>query len=223
MVVRSGFNSAKGKLMSSILYPKPTAFHFNRDSYRFMGVMFCLALIGMAVSLYFLISRKASPKDIVMGALEVIVTAVPPALPLAMTVGTSFAIHRLKTNYKIFCISPPRINVAGMLKLMCFDKTGTLTEEGLDLMGVKPITKKPKFANGVNNMNVPLMYTNTISRTDEFKKNVNDDDQLKQVFVYGMAACHGLTFVRGELVGDPLEVKIFNATGFVSLFLFYKC
>lgn len=42
MVVRTGFSSAKGKLMSSILYPKPTTFNFNRDSYRFVGIMFIL-------------------------------------------------------------------------------------------------------------------------------------------------------------------------------------
>ncbi len=36
----------------------------------------------------------------------------------------------------IFCISPPRINIGGKLKLICFDKTGTLTEDGLDLWGI---------------------------------------------------------------------------------------
>jgi cation-transporting P-type ATPase 13A2 len=55
---------------------------------------------------------------------------VPPALPAAMTVGTVFAINRLKKK-KIFCISPPRVNVAGRVNLMVFDKTGTLTEDGL--------------------------------------------------------------------------------------------
>jgi len=46
---------------------------------------------------------------------------VPPAMPAAMTVGTVYAQSRLR-NKGIFCISPPRINVCGKLKLMCFDK-----------------------------------------------------------------------------------------------------
>lgn len=46
---------------------------------------------------------------------------VPPAMPAAMTVGTVYAQSRLQRN-GIFCISPPRINVCGKLKLMCFDK-----------------------------------------------------------------------------------------------------
>ncbi len=62
---------------------------------------------------------------------------VPPALPAAMTVGTVYAQNRLKKKL-IYCISPPRINISGKLKLVCFDKTGTLTEDGLDLWGVLP-------------------------------------------------------------------------------------
>jgi cation-transporting ATPase 13A2 len=63
---------------------------------------------------------------------------VPPALPAAMTVGTVFAINRLK-NKKIFCISPPRVNVSGRVNLMVFDKTGTLTEDGLQVFGYRGV------------------------------------------------------------------------------------
>ena len=54
-------------------------------------------------------------------ALDIITIVVPPALPAAMTVGTVYAQNRLKVA-NIFCISPPRINVCGKLKLFCFDK-----------------------------------------------------------------------------------------------------
>jgi cation-transporting ATPase 13A3/4/5 len=37
----------------------------------------------------------------------------------------------------IFCISPPRINVAGSVETFVFDKTGTLTEEGLSVFGFR--------------------------------------------------------------------------------------
>lgn len=47
-----------------------------------------------------------------------------------MTAGTVFALSRLKKK-RIYCISPPRVNVAGRVNLMVFDKTGTLTEDGL--------------------------------------------------------------------------------------------
>lgn len=31
-----------------------------------------------------------------------------------------------------------------------------------------------------------------------------------------MASCHSLTKIEGELSGDPLDLKMFNATGWVS-------
>lgn len=55
-----------------------------------------------------------------------------------MTAGTVFAISRLKKK-KIYCISPPRVNVSGRVNLMVFDKTGTLTEEGLHVFGFRGI------------------------------------------------------------------------------------
>lgn len=62
-----------------------------------------------------------------------------------MTVGTVYAQSRLKKR-SIYCISPPRINVCGKLKLVCFDKTGTLTEDGLDMWGVIPVDQHYQYA-----------------------------------------------------------------------------
>ena len=53
-----------------------------------------------------------------------------------MTAGTVFALSRLKKK-RIYCISPPRVNVAGRVNLMVFDKTGTLTEDGLQVYGFR--------------------------------------------------------------------------------------
>jgi cation-transporting ATPase 13A3/4/5 len=44
---------------------------------------------------------------IILRALDLITVVVPPALPTTMSIGTSFAIQRLKKS-GIFCISPPR-------------------------------------------------------------------------------------------------------------------
>lgn len=38
---------------------------------------------------------------------------------------------------------------------------------------------------------------------------------VKSAFVACMAACHSLTKIDGELCGDPLDLKMFNATGWV--------
>ncbi|PNJ69460.1 ATP13A4 isoform 4 [Pongo abelii] len=116
VVLQTGFNTAKGDLVRSILYPKPMNFKLYRDAIRFL---LCLE----------------PPEEVVRKALDVITIAVPPALPAALTTGIIYAQRRLKKR-GIFCISPQRINVCGQLNLVCFDKTGTLTRDGLDLWGV---------------------------------------------------------------------------------------
>uniref|UniRef100_A0A8C4GG71 P-type ATPase A domain-containing protein n=1 Tax=Dicentrarchus labrax TaxID=13489 RepID=A0A8C4GG71_DICLA len=39
---------------------------------------------------------------------------------------------------------------------------------------------------------------------------------VNSTFVVGMATCHSLTKIEGELSGDPLDLKMFSATGWVS-------
>jgi cation-transporting ATPase 13A2 len=62
-----------------------------------------------------------------------------------MTAGIVFSLSRLKKK-KIYCISPPRINVAGRVNMMVFDKTGTLTEDGLQVHGFRGVERV--FADG---------------------------------------------------------------------------
>jgi cation-transporting P-type ATPase 13A2 len=73
-----------------------------------------------------------------------------------MTAGTAFAISRLR-KHKIYCISPPRVNVTGRVNMMVFDKTGTLTEDGLQVYGFRGVQqaiinqrKKHVFGNFTN-------------------------------------------------------------------------
>ena len=89
-----------------------------------------LAVIGFLGTLPFMLDQGYDTAAIIDRSLDLLTITVPPALPAAMTIGTVFAINRLKKK-KIYCISPPRINVSGRVNLMVFDKTGTLTEDGL--------------------------------------------------------------------------------------------
>uniref|UniRef100_A0A7M4FZ47 Cation-transporting ATPase n=1 Tax=Crocodylus porosus TaxID=8502 RepID=A0A7M4FZ47_CROPO len=119
VVLQTGFNTAKGDLVRSILYPKPMNFKLYRDAFKF--------IVGLAQSV----------SDTITMALLLLTVPVPPAIPAALTTAIVYAQRRLK-HKKIFCISPQRINICGQINLVCFDKTGTLTEDGLDLWGVIP-------------------------------------------------------------------------------------
>ena len=57
MVVRTGFTTAKGELIRSIMFPKPMDFKFYRDSMRFIGLLFVVAACGMAYCVYMYVFR----------------------------------------------------------------------------------------------------------------------------------------------------------------------
>uniref|UniRef100_A0A673YCS1 Polyamine-transporting ATPase 13A3 n=1 Tax=Salmo trutta TaxID=8032 RepID=A0A673YCS1_SALTR len=193
VVVRTGFSTAKGQLVRSILYPKPTDFKLYRDAYLFLLCLVAIAGIGFVYSIVLSIMNKVPAKTIIIESLDIITITVPPALPAAMTAGIVYAQRRLK-RIGIFCISPQRINICGQLNLVCFDKTGTLTEDGLDLWGVQ------RVENG----------TFHLSEENAYKESL-----VKSQFVACMATCHSLTKIDGQLSGDPLDLKMFEATGWI--------
>ncbi len=134
MVVRTGFETAKGELVRSILYPKPMkGFRFYADAMKFVLLLFLFAAAGMAYVIYLYIKRGADLSKILLRSFDVITVVVPPALPAAMTVGTVYAQNRLKKQ-GVFCISPQRINVCGKLKLFCFDKVRELLHNLIQAM-----------------------------------------------------------------------------------------
>ncbi|XP_042354316.1 polyamine-transporting ATPase 13A3-like isoform X2 [Plectropomus leopardus] len=193
VVVRTGFSTEKGQLVRSILHPKPTDFKLYRDAYLFLLCLVGVAGIGFIYTIVLSIMNKVPVKYIIIESLDIITITVPPALPAAMTAGIVYAQRRLK-RVGIFCISPQRINMCGQMNVVCFDKTGTLTEDGLDLWGVQPAE------NG--SFSPP--------ESDAAKESL-----VTSVFVACMATCHSLTKIEGELSGDPLDLKMFNATGWI--------
>ncbi|KIK67306.1 hypothetical protein GYMLUDRAFT_69495 [Collybiopsis luxurians FD-317 M1] len=194
LVVRTGFDTTKGALVRSMLFPKPVGFKFYRDSMRFIAVLAGIALLGFSVSAIQFVRIGLKWQTILIRALDLITVVVPPALPATLSIGTSFAIGRLK-KLGIHCISPSRVNVAGKVNVCCFDKTGTLTEDGLDILGIRPLDR-----------NVNLF--------GELLDDIHDlpMGKDKASFLHALATCHSLKMVNGETVGDPLDVKMFEFT-----------
>ncbi|GAB5576555.1 polyamine-transporting ATPase 13A3 isoform X1 [Prionailurus iriomotensis] len=193
VVVRTGFSTSKGQLVRSILYPKPTDFKLYRDAYLFLLCLVAVAGIGFIYTIVNSILNKVEIGVIIIESLDIITITVPPALPAAMTAGIVYAQRRLK-KIGIFCISPQRINICGQLNLVCFDKTGTLTEDGLDLWGIQRV-ENTRFL-------LP-------------EENVCNEVLVKSQFVACMATCHSLTKIEGVLSGDPLDLKMFEAIGWI--------
>ncbi|KAG8445133.1 hypothetical protein GDO86_010049, partial [Hymenochirus boettgeri] len=190
VVLKTGFNTAKGDLVRSILYPKPVNYRLYRDAVIFLCVLIGTSFIGMIYAVCVFSLAGSAAGDVVLKALDVITIAVPPALPAALTAGIMYAQRRLEKS-GIFCISPQRINLCGTLNLFCFDKTGTLTEDGLDLWGVVP-------ANGYR---MPSQY--------------HQKQSPMGTPIGAMASCHSLIVLDGQIQGDPLDLKMFESTSWV--------
>ncbi|XP_030228838.1 probable cation-transporting ATPase 13A3 isoform X2 [Gadus morhua] len=189
VVVRTGFSTAKGQLVRSILYPKPTDFKLYHDAYLFLLCLVGVAAIGFIYSIVLSVMKEVPIKEIILESLDIITITVPPALPAAMTAGIVYAQRRLK-QIGIFCISPQRINICGQINLVCFDKTGTLTEDGLDMWGIH------RVENGSFQLSEESAYKESL---------------VKSQFVACMATCHSLTKIEGQLSGDPLDLKMLEA------------
>ena len=78
--------------------------------------------------------------------------------------------------------------------LLFFFQTGTLTEDGLDMWGVIPVGEDRKFEAVVRNPS---------------------ELPPERHFTIAMATCHSLTIIENELVGDPLDLKMFNSVNWV--------
>uniref|UniRef100_A0AAY4CGT8 Polyamine-transporting ATPase 13A3 n=1 Tax=Denticeps clupeoides TaxID=299321 RepID=A0AAY4CGT8_9TELE len=183
VVVRTGYSTAKGQLVRSILYPKPTDFKLYRDAYMFLLCLVAVAGIGFLYTIVVSIMNKVPAKTIIIESLDIVTITVPPALPAAMTAGIVYAQRRLK-QIGIFCISPQRINICGQLNLVCFDKVDT--------------------------------YENVSERSFHLsEENAYKESLVKSQFVACMATCHSLTKIDGQLSGDPLDLKMFEAAGWI--------
>ncbi|KAK2047693.1 ATPase [Colletotrichum somersetense] len=202
LVVRTGFGTTKGSLVRSMLFPKPSGFKFYRDSFRYISVMAVVAMFGFIASFVNFLRLHLAWHLIIVRALDLITIVVPPALPATLTIGTNFALSRLKKK-QIFCISPQRVNVGGKLDIMCFDKTGTLTEDGLDILGVR--VASPATGKFTDVLTDPLSL---------MLDQAGDPPQAARLraALFTMATCHSLRSVDDELMGDPLDLKMFEFT-----------
>ncbi|XP_050010115.1 polyamine-transporting ATPase 13A2 isoform X4 [Alexandromys fortis] len=128
VVTRTGFCTAKGGLVSSILHPRPISFKFYKHSMKFVAALSVLALLG--------------------------------------------------TVYSIF--------------ILYRNRTGTLTEDGLDVMGVVPLKGQMLLPLVPEPRHLPL-----------------------GPLLRALATCHALSQLRDTPVGDPMDLKMVESTGWV--------
>ena len=87
---------------------------------------------------------------------------------------------------------------------MCFDKTGTLTEEGLEIYGVLP----SKLNNVYNNSE----FQNVLQVEELLFDQLQTENKNSVNLLEALVSCHNLTIINEKIVGDTLDVKMFEPT-----------
>ncbi|CAO1613156.1 unnamed protein product [Jaminaea pallidilutea] len=188
VVISTAWNSSKGSLVKMMLFPRPIDFAFYKDAFMFICVLVIIACLGFIGSVINFVRVGVDGGEIGLRTIDLFTICVPPALPAAMSLCTTFALSRLKRG-AIYCISPQRINVAGKVSIAVFDKTGTLTETGLDVRGVRI----PASEHGSNFSELLTCIENVAGGCG---------------MVEAMAVTHDLNLIDDEPLGDPLEVSM---------------
>ena len=246
LVYSTGFNTVKGNLIRSILYPLEIESKFEKESTKFIIFMAIVCLIGYISVLPFKIiaarKEKESVRDdayreIAIQGLDLITTAVPPSLPCCLGIGIGIAQRRYKKK-GIMCINRNKITSCGRIDVCVFDKTGTLTEDHLNISGFLPVEahSKENINNYINahQINTQNFSSNSVFIFDKYYENVMDlsrenyeyykekmsnnniktrKKELRQLYIECLACCHGITRVEGKLIGDPIDVEMFESTG----------
>lgn len=106
LVVRTNYDTAKGKLIKNFLFPKPNKYRFEDEVNYFIFFCFVTSIVLWTVCLYnFVFTLENTTWEVTDNLLNLITQLVPPSLPTAIATGTIMAMERLKQK-KIFCISP---------------------------------------------------------------------------------------------------------------------
>lgn len=189
IVIRTGYNTTKGELVRSILFPKMANFKLRKDYIKCMKLFFILGIPCMAYTAYVLDTINAYTWDTIIITLDVATFLCPPLLPSVMTSINAHAQRRLRQQ-GIFCLNSSYINFSGGLDVVCFDKTGTLTEDNIDFSGVVATDGDGRFREAEREL-----------------QKVPSDHHLLLV----MGCCHSLTHMKGKIDGDSLDVKMFEA------------
>ena len=142
LVVGTGFNTQRGNLIQSVLFPNKSNFNFYKENICFFIYITIILLISTVVLVLYHV-KNANMKwiDTLLEVIDVIFIVMPPTLSISLTVGTFYYQCSLSKK-KVRCSDEYRLIAAGRVNKIILDKTGTLTKEDLELFGYRTVVKR---------------------------------------------------------------------------------
>ena len=201
VVVRTGFGTAQGELVRTILHAGERVTADSWETGAFIAVLLAFASVASTkVLLNGLADPTRSRYKLFLNCVTILTSVIPPELPMELSIAVNTSLIALAKK-RVFCTEPFRVVDAGRCDVCCFDKTGTLTEDELRYEGVATASDVA-FAAGLDDINpnpnpkpaCPVLTTcpGDLSR-----------DAPEAALALG--SCHSLALVGGAAAGDPME------------------
>lgn len=135
-VLRTGFGSAQGRLMRTILFSTDQVSANSREAAFFLLFLLAFAIAASGYVLRVGLADADRPRfELLLHCVLIVTNVVPPELPMQLALAVNTSLIAL-ARAAIFCTEPFRIPYAGKIDICCFDKTGTLTTDAIQSVGI---------------------------------------------------------------------------------------
>ncbi|WUR03240.1 cation-transporting ATPase [Vairimorpha necatrix] len=179
VVVGTGFNTLRGKIMKDIINPKPVHIDFLIAAYESIKHLAVASFLGSCLLFYYLkIHLLWDTSQCWTYALDLFFSLASPTLYASLNIGMQISNINLKRE-NISCLNLERIYLGGNVEVAIFDKTGTLTSDGMELILIDNCVK--------------------------IMKNIKEVDEITRI---GLSACHSVYELEGKYSGDTLDLEM---------------
>lgn len=135
-VIKTGFSTSQGKLIRTILFASSRVSAGSKEAYRFIAVLFTVALLAAGYVLYMGLGDESRSRfKLFLSVSHILTSVIPPEFPVTLSITVTLSLVHLVRN-QIYCTEPFRIPTAGKITDCCFDKTGTLTSTDMSFSGL---------------------------------------------------------------------------------------